>query len=287
MDAKSFLGLEPTHNPFRFHLPVKTGLSTGGGFLFGGAGLGAAVEALESASGRPVVWATAQYLSFAQTGRVVDLDVKIAVHGHQITQARVVGHVADQEIFTVNAALGARDHTSQGQFAVRPDAPLPLDCPLRLSAGQPDGTIHHSVEMRTVDVRPDDELSMGGPGTLRSDGRTVVWARVSDLDAVSAMSLAVMGDWVPFGVSQAFGMHGGGNSLDNTLRVVRLVPTEWVLLDIRIQGAHNGFAHGLVHQWAEDGTLLATASQSVIVRHRDPSGQRRRGVAGATDSTDS
>jgi len=29
----------------------------------------------------------------------------------------------------------------------------------------------------------------------------------------------------------------------------------------------EGFGHGLVHLWAEDGTLLATASQSAIVRN--------------------
>jgi acyl-CoA thioesterase len=67
-------------------------------------------------------------------------------------------------------------------------------------------------------------------------------------------------------VSQALGIRGGGNSLDNTLRVVRLVPTEWVLLDIRIHAIDRGFAHGLVHMYAEDGTLMATASQSCIVR---------------------
>ena len=59
----------------------------------------------------------------------------------------------------------------------------------------------------------------------------------------------------------------GGNSLDNTLRVGRLVPTEWVLLDIRVDLIANGFGHGVVHLWAEDGTLLATASQSTIVRY--------------------
>ena len=61
-----------------------------------------------------------------------------------------------------------------------------------------------------------------------------------------------------------------GNSLDNTLRVYRLVPTEWVLLDIRIQAVARGFGHGVVHQWAEDGTLMATASQSTIVRTAPP-----------------
>ena len=47
----------------------------------------------------------------------------------------------------------------------------------------------------------------------------------------------------------------------------RLVPTEWVLLDVRIHAVRNGFGHGDVHLWADDGTLLATASQSTIVRY--------------------
>jgi len=40
MDSRTFLGLEPTHNPFRWTLPVTPGISTSGGFLFGGCGLG-------------------------------------------------------------------------------------------------------------------------------------------------------------------------------------------------------------------------------------------------------
>jgi acyl-CoA thioesterase len=44
------------------------------------------------------------------------------------------------------------------------------------------------------------------------------------------------------------------------------VPTTWVLLDIRIHGVARGFGHGLVNMFAEDGTLMATASQSCIVR---------------------
>jgi len=37
--------------------------------------------------------------------------------------------------------------------------------------------------------------------------------------------------------------------------------------DVQVHAVHNGFGHGLVHLWAEDGTLLATASQSAIVRN--------------------
>jgi hypothetical protein len=39
---------------------------------------------------------------------------------------------------------------------------------------------------------------------------------------------------------------------------------------VRVHAIGGGFGHGLVHLWAEDGTLLGTASQSAIVRkHRD------------------
>ena len=87
---------------------------------------------------------------------------------------------------------------------------------------------------------------------------------------MSAGALAILGDYVPFGVGQALGRMAGGNSLDNTLRVARLVETEWVLLDVQVHTIQHGFGHGLVHLWAEDGTLLGTASQSTIVRVHEP-----------------
>jgi acyl-CoA thioesterase len=48
--------------------------------------------------------------------------------------------------------------------------------------------------------------------------------------------------------------------------VARIVPTEWVLADISIDVVAKGFGHGRVNLWAEDGTLLATASQSTLIR---------------------
>jgi acyl-CoA thioesterase len=56
------------------------------------------------------------------------------------------------------------------------------------------------------------------------------------------------------------------NSLDNTLRVVHVVETEWVLVDIVVEAINQGFGHGHVYLWSEDGTLMATASQSALVR---------------------
>ena len=41
----------------------------------------------------------------------MDLDVHVSVSGRYTTQARVIGHVGDREIITVNAALGNANST--------------------------------------------------------------------------------------------------------------------------------------------------------------------------------
>ncbi|WP_426573293.1 acyl-CoA thioesterase [Aquihabitans sp. McL0605] len=262
MDARHFLGLQPTHNPHRWHFPVTPGLSTGGGFLFGGCGLAAAIAALEGTTGRPLVWATAQYLSYAKPGSVVDVDVTIAVSGRNSTQARAVGHVADTEIFTVNAALGSRDLDIDKTFVAPLDVPGPDDCdprPLRVPGEE---SIMSRIDLRLASAKAWEDL-FGSPAP---GGRSALWARIPDMLEPSAAALAILGDYVPFGIGQSLGAFAGGNSLDNTLRVIKIVPTEWVLLDIQVDGIANGFGHGTVRLYAQDGTLMATASQSTIVR---------------------
>ena len=270
MDSRAFLDLQASHNPFRWSLPVTQSLCTLGGFLFGGCGLGAAISALEQTSGRECVWATSQYLSYAKPGEVMDIDVILAVQGHQITQARAVCHVGNREILTVNAALGERDIPNAGQWERMPDVPPPTECEPREHRMPSDGSINDRLEQRMAKGRSYSKLD----GSY-SDGQVVLWARVPDvIEGVDATSLAILGDFVPLGVGQAMGIYGGGNSLDNTLRVARLVPTEWVLLDIRVHAVSRGFGHGLVHMFAEDGTLMATASQSCIVRYHETIEQR-------------
>jgi len=263
MDSRTFLGLTPSHNPYRWSMEITPQVCTMGGFLFGGCGLGAAISALEATSGRQTVWATSQYLNFARPGEVMDVDVTLAVTGHQISQGRVVCHVGNREILTVNAALGDRPFEHSGQWELMPDVPPPAECPDRQYRLETDDSIASRLEERMAKGRRPDDL----PGP-QGDGQTLMWAKIPEvLDGVDATTLAILGDFVPMGVGQALGIRGGGNSLDNTLRVARLVPTEWVLLDIRVHAAERGFGHGLVHMFAEDGTLLATASQSCIIRY--------------------
>ncbi len=261
MQGLEFFGLERTGSVRTWKMPVVEGLISGTGALFGGCGLGAAIEVMEQVTGRPCIWATAQFLSYARPGSTLDIDVVEVVRGHQISQARVIAHVGDREILTVLAALGRRPLALNGQWAKRPDVPPPADCPPRPLMNRHAGTIMDRFESRLADARPHWDLD----GTIGS-GNASLWVRLPDLNEASAAALAMIGDFVPFGISQALGQRAGGNSLDNTLRVARRVETDWVLADVRVHAVAEGFGHGLVHLWAQDGTLLGTASQSTIVR---------------------
>jgi hypothetical protein len=86
-DARTFLGIEPTDDPSRWLLPLRKEIMTAGEFLYGGAGLAAGIAALEAATERPLVWATAQYFSFARMPGTLDITLDIVVTGTSTTQA--------------------------------------------------------------------------------------------------------------------------------------------------------------------------------------------------------
>jgi acyl-CoA thioesterase len=127
-----------------------------------------------------------------------------------------------------------------------------------------DKSIHSRVELRVAKGRYGTKRD----GTPSDDGRSALWARFPGLE-MSPATLAIIADWMPSGIGHALGRWAGGNSLDNTIRILNIVDTEWVLCDIRVHGVRNGFGHGAIHLWNEEGVLLATGSQSVIVRILD------------------
>jgi acyl-CoA thioesterase len=270
---KLFFDLRPTHNPNRWYMPVTNAVCVGppgNMFLFGGVGLASAIAALQGTTGRPLVWATAQYLSYAKPPSVVDLDVWTPVAGKYNTQARVIGHVGDGEIFTVNAALGERPSELSQQWLEMPQAPPPEDCDVAAHWRGTGEGLHSRIEVRMAKGRYGDDR-IGNP---EPDGRSLLWIRPRENITIDAPMLAVMADFVPSGVGNALGANAGGNSLDNTIRIRRVVPTEWVLADIRIHGVHGGFAHGAMYLFSQDGELMATASQSLIVRVRETKDQK-------------
>ncbi len=263
-----FIDLRATHNSHRWFLPLGETLCVGPAgrrFMFGGVGMGAAIAAMERTTGRPAVWATAQYLSYARPGSVVDIDVRVPAHGRTVSQARVIAHVDDKEILTVNAALGERSDGERRQWVQPPPAPPPSECPeTRRWPGQEDG-LHGQFDVR-IAAGADTGIKGEGPSV---DGRRVIWIRPRDGAPIDSAMLAIMADHVPSGAGAALGRDAGGNSLDNTIRFLEPEATEWVLGDITIIATANGFAHGAVRLFSQGGRLLATASQSMILRFRD------------------
>jgi len=266
MHARDFLGMSPLDDQhLHWELNVVPGLSTPGEFLFGGCGLASGIVAMEGASGRPAIWATAQYLSFAPTGSHLELDVALAAVGRRVTQARVVGRVGQKEILTVNAALGERSGPFHYVSVEPPHVDQPENCPPRgVPAGSMGGTIFDKVDTRLAKGRSFEEMMAGEP--LHGPANSAIWARVPGHLDPEAAALAVFGDFAAGGVSQVVGRPTHGSSLDNTLRVVELSPTEWVLCDITVYALSGGYAQGHSYLWSENGRLLATASQSMSVR---------------------
>jgi acyl-CoA thioesterase-2 len=257
VNATDFLGIERTsENTWR--LLVTERLITPGQFLFGGCGLAAGLVALEQHSGRPAIWSTAHYLSYAPTHAEVTITTKLAVVGHRVTQARATATIGDREILTVNAALGTGTLHADEPWVTMPDVPSPEECPRRrLPRGFGESIFEH-VDTRVALGRPFEDID-GVPGSPH----TALWARVPGHLEPSAATLAIFGDYVSSGAGEPMGQRLMGRSLDNTIRVATLEPTEWVLCDIHMHALSNGFAQGTGFLFSERGTLLATASQSI------------------------
>jgi acyl-CoA thioesterase len=255
-----FLSLAHPLDTMRWQLQMTPALSGGRGSLFGGVGLAAGIVALERATAKPVIWATGQYLSITQPDAVIDLEVVLPAVGRNVIQGRVVGHVGDREIITVFGAAGARPSTAEGCWVDFADPPPPDRCPL-VPQRHESASVHEHIELRLAR----GSFGFSGFGTPSNDGRSLLWARMPGVEH-DAGALAIIADYMPSVVGNALGRIMHCTSLDNTIRFGRLLPTEWVLCDNRMEYIGNGFGHGTVHLWSETGTLLATASQSMIIR---------------------
>lgn len=262
--AAQLFELEPTDQPRRFTWAPSPLLLTPASTLQGGAGLGAAVAAMEAVAQRPVTWATAQYLSFAAGDDPVSLEVAIEVAGHHTTQARCVVSRAGVEILTAHGALGRRDSDVDATWCRPPDVPDPDDSARYRFFERGRGHIGDLAELRLAAGRQLDEIDADG---VRGDGSFALWIRCWDGEhAITVPDLALIGDFMPLGFADAMGAPFAGNSLDNTIRVGRLTTSGWVLLAAHVQQVVNGFGYGRAELWAEDRTLLGEVSQTVVVR---------------------
>jgi acyl-CoA thioesterase len=265
----SRLGLSPTSDPHRWRVHVEDEVVTSAGALHGGCGFGAAVEAMAASSGRPLVWATAQFVAHAAAGSILDLDVDLVVQGHRVTQARARLVHGGHEVLTVVGTFGSRDFPVERTWSGPPKAPVPLESPPRERGHE---VLLDRWQARVARGRLPEHLD-GRPGS----GSSASWYRLPDgRSTVTAGDLAVLGDFLVLDLSDALGFRVTGNSLDNTLRVGMLGPAEWVLVDVEVSLVARGFASVQAQMWSEDGVLLGIASQTMVVRTVDADGRSTR-----------
>jgi len=211
------VGLTPTEDPMWWRMPITKVMTTARGALYGGSGLAAVIAALEATTGRPLVWATAQYLSFVRMPATLDIRLATPVVGARTTQARGTVFHGDEEILTVLATLGHRDEHAHWTYAAPPDVPGPDDTRRQVVA-EAAGTIHDILDMRIVRGVSRRQLLRGKP-PVETGGRAAYWVRLPHGPHVpDAAELALVGDLVPSAFPSATGLPISGSSLDNTIR---------------------------------------------------------------------
>lgn len=267
MQSNSIIQLSPADGQEKvWHFTVDDNLCSGPRgkpFLFGGSALGAAVAALESSVGRPVIWANAQYHSFAVPGMILQLTVDTGGAGKRLTQAHLVGEADGVPIISVQATLGAADSILDGQWIEAPSARLWQDCPIVQDRRVYQTGINTRFEFRLAEGRyPNGHLLDGKPGK----GRLLLWVRPIGDYPLDRPMLAIIADYISVAICDATGREDGANSLDNVVRFTASAPNGWVLADIGIDTIAHGIAHGGLRLFSEEGSLLATASTSLVVR---------------------
>ena len=250
--AADFLGLQPTDDPLRWRLPVTLDVAGATGTLHGGCAIGAAVAALELSTERPLAAATSQYLARAPVGEEVEVVLDIYAQGKAMTQAGFTITVGDRVVLRGQASLGGRDLGVDRTWAVMPDAPPPEDCQPRAMTSITHHSFTDSSDLRLAGQTPGHE-------------QVLYWARVGDGLSGTSPILAALADVLPSGMRVSLDAGFRGSSLDNTVRIGARHPAEWVLLDLRATAIHNSIGHGVARIFAQDGTFLASGSQSFAI----------------------
>jgi acyl-CoA thioesterase len=227
--------------------------------LFGGAGLAAAVAALEAETERRAIWTTVQFVGSADLGEHIECRTEITAAGYNTTQAEVTATVGDRLVFR---ALGSTARDRENGFSheldAMPDFPGPHECdPWLPEFPFPPNAIAARGPFSTAEFRL----------TRRSDGRTSLWVRLPEIEQ-TRVTVAYLADFVPSSVLRAAGRAGGGTSLDNSIRFGRepAAGTDWIMIETDPWMIDGGYVHGGARIWAQDGTLVAVASQTAVAR---------------------
>jgi len=247
-------------NPHKYHYHAPDHARVGPEeqpFIMGGVSMGCTISALEMATGQSLLWAHGQFLSAARPDVPLIIDLELPEKGKSITQASAILRDGDRIILKLTGGLGGREGYPLHQFHPMPDVPQPMDCPIKQAdVYYRDDNLIGFFEKRLA--HEDDH-----------DGTEHLWFKPAEDVPVTAGYLAILADFL-----------GGSHrltrtctSLDNLVRIHSLKPTKWVLNETKITAMANGAFCGDRRLFAEDGTLLASASQTALLPRRSQGGE--------------
>ena len=217
-------------------------------FVMGGVAQAIAIDAAELETGKPLLWSTIQFNAAARNHQLIAADVITQSGGRSLSQVRVDVTADNAPVQSMFAALGARPGNTT-QFIQMPEVDAPENCrPKNDPLIQTEGNLICEFDRRTA---LEDTLA----------GLECMWIKPLQNPPISAGLLALTSDFM-------LGAHQdtrGGTSLDNTLRVFSVEPTDWILSVTQMSGFRAGVAMGVTHQFTQDGHLLSTSSQTGLL----------------------
>jgi acyl-CoA thioesterase len=253
-NGSAWLGLERVAEDEWLH-PVTDGVRSGASALFGGCATAAAAVIAQSLAPQPVVFAASHFGALARLGATVAVRSRVVAAGRTVTHIEVEGSVDGQQSFLTRVTAGERplpEGVTEGQWVAPPSVTSPEDS----------APFEHPVHENTWAGRFEWRIAVGNGGTAPM---STWWVRPAGGEPLEPLIAAtVLVDYVTYGVGRALDVAIGGLSIDNVVRMHRVVGAGWYLLHVMPEAIANGLGFGTARLFATD-ELVATGTQSIVV----------------------
>jgi len=252
-----WLGMVPAGDR-HWQLPVSPGVTSGAQALFGGCATAAALVAAAPLVEQPLVWAAVHFGRLAPAGSSLEVRAEVLSAGRTLSHLAAVGQRDGTEAFSARIVAARRPtSTTEGSWCAAPDVVDP-------SESEP---FHLPVHDDTWAARFEWRL----PTRRGLAGRSAAcwWVRPEESPTDPLVVLAVLADYVTYGVGRALGAPMGGLSIDNVLRIRRAELTDWLLVEVVPEAVTDGVGFGSAYVYDAGRHLLAVGSQSIVVNDWD------------------
>jgi acyl-CoA thioesterase II len=248
----------PTGIERRWQMHAHRNLCLGppeGKHLSGGSALASVVTLLEGETQRALIQASAQFRASPIADGPFEIAMTRLQNGRSISQAVATVLIDGNEAAIITASLGSRPSVGDFTWAAAPIVAPPDACPPVPFVRIDDGDLHSCLD-----------ILLAGDPRANPAGHAQFWIGYDGESPVPGAFLTMIADYLPEAIHMNIGRRAGAVSLDNVIRIITRAATPWLLCDIALEAISNGLFHGRMAIYAQDGTLLATASQSGVVR---------------------